>query len=361
MTVLPSSAADLQAELYGTQQRLKAVVGSVPMVMVAIDADGTVTSAEGLGFEQVGMDPATVLGLNVFSAWGDVDAAERVRRALAGRPQEGTFVSRRGNEWEYRLHPRRGLDGSIVGVDAYAFDTRERKRSEAAIRENAAKSRFLAAMSHELRTPLNSILGFSQLLDADAGESLSEKQKRFLRNIEVSGRHLLSLINELLDLSKVAAGEMEIELGPVDVALLVEVTTDAIRPLADVHRQSLCLEVPAGCAVQADAKRLGQALTNLLANAIKFTPEGGRITVTATRGHGCMDLSVTDTGVGIAEADQDRIFEEFTQLEAGRRVGGTGLGLALTRQLVEAMGGTVRVSSRCGRGSTFTVRLPLPE
>ena len=360
MTVLPTRAADLEAELYGTQQRLKAVLGVLPLLMVEIDREGVVTGADGHGFDLVGMEPAAVLGLNVLSAWGaDHDAAQRIRRALAGERQEGTFVSRSGNEWEYELLPRRDLDDEVVGVDAVAFDTRERKRSEAALRESAAKSRFLAAMSHELRTPLNSILGFSQLLDLDAGTTLTDKQKRYLRNIEVSGRHLLSLINEVLDLSKVAAGEMEISLQAVEVAELAHATADAVRPLAEAGRQVLEVEVPAVCPVHADPRRLGQALTNLLANAIKFTPEGGRIVVRAQQAAGWVELSVADDGVGIAEADCARVFEEFTQLEAGRLAGGTGLGLALTRQLVEAMGGSVGVSSRLGAGSTFTIRLPL--
>ncbi len=355
--ILARENAELQAELYGTQQRLKAVVGTVPMVMVAIDRSGTITAAEGLGFERVGADPRTVLGMNILDVWGrDGDTARRLQRALAGETQEGTFISRRGNEWEFRMLPRRDLDGSVVGVDAYAVDARERKQSEAAIRENAAKSRFLAAMSHELRTPLNSILGFSQLLHADA-EHLSEKHRRFLRNIELSGRHLLSLINELLDLSKVAAGEMDINLGPVDVADLVSLTADAMRPLFQVRDQQLRLEVPARCTVLADPKRLAQALTNLLANANKFTPDGGRIAVRARRVRDAVELSVIDDGVGICESDHKRIFEEFIQLEDGRRAGGTGLGLTITRQLVEAMGGSIRVASRPGTGSIFTIRL----
>ena len=236
--------------------------------------------------------------------------------------------------------------------------TSERRRSEAALRESAAKSRFLAAMSHELRTPLNSILGFAQLLDSDAGGPLSEKQRRFVRHVELSGRRLLSLINEVLDLSKVAAGEMKVDLVEVDLAEVAEVTTDSVRPLAELRRQALEVAVPAGTAVQADYRRLGQALTNLLANAIKFTPEGGSITVHARRLGGFVELCVTDTGIGIAESDQTRVFEEFMQLEAGRREGGTGLGLTLTRRLLEAMGGSVSLQSRLQEGSTFALRLP---
>lgn len=351
--------AALKAHLHQVEQRLGAVLESVPMIMVGIDADGQVTEATGDGFEKAGVDPASLLGLNVFNHWGEQnEASQRVRCALCGEPQEGTFRSRRGNEWEYRLSPRRALGGEVVGVTAVAFDTRERQRSEAAIRENAAKSHFLAVISHELRTPLNSILGFSQLLDADAGGELSEKQRRYVRNIELSGRHLLSLINEVLDLSKVAAGEMEISLEEVDLAEIVEVTTDAVRPLAGARDQQLVVEALPPARVQADAKRLSQALTNLLANAIKFTPARGRISVAARRAGDCLEVSVTDTGVGIADEDQGRVFLEFAQLDAGRREGGTGLGLALTKQLVEAMGGTISVRSRLGQGSTFTLRLP---
>jgi signal transduction histidine kinase len=236
--------------------------------------------------------------------------------------------------------------------------TGERLRSEAAIRESAAKSRFLAGMSHELRTPLHSILGFSQLLDAEAGGRLSEKQRLFVHYIEGSGRHLLTLINEVLDLSRVAAGEMEVDIAEVDLAEVAEATTDSMRPLAEVRGQAIEVAVPAGISVQADHRRLTQALTNLLANAIKFTPDGGRISVSARDAGRFVEVSVTDTGIGISEEDQERVFEEFTQLEAGRRAGGTGLGLAITRQLVGAMAGSVSLQSRPGEGSTFSIRLP---
>jgi len=235
---------------------------------------------------------------------------------------------------------------------------RLRAALQEALRESAAKSRFLAAMSHELRTPLNSILGFSQLLDADAGGPLGEKQRRFVRNIEVSGRHLLSLINEVLDLSKVAAGQLDIDLTEVDVAAVAETAAEALRPLAEARHQVLEVALPGPIAVQADGCRLRQALTNLLANAIKFTPDGGRIWVRASCAGCVVEVSVTDSGIGIAEADQARVFQEFAQLEAGREAGGTGLGLAVTRRLMEAMGGRVLLQSRVGLGSTFTLQLP---
>jgi signal transduction histidine kinase len=244
----------------------------------------------------------------------------------------------------------------VTAAPLFEENHRLRAALDEAVRESAAKSRFLAAMSHELRTPLSSILGFSQLLDT--GGPLTEKQRRFVRHIEVSGRHLLALINEVLDLSKVAAGELEVAISEVDVAEVVEITAEALRPLAEARSQVLEVAVPGRMAVQADSRRLRQALTNLLANAIKFTPDGGWIGVRAQRATSCVEVSVTDNGIGIAEADQARVFEEFTQLEAGRRAGGTGLGLAVTRQLVEAMGGRVLLTSGLGLGSTFTVRLP---
>jgi PAS domain S-box-containing protein len=348
--------AVLLSELHETQQRLAVVLAAAPMILVSLDLEGNITQAEGKGLEAMGVDRDSVIGKNVFELLGEGhEAAQRLRLAMRGEPQQGFISSQPGQEWEYRLTPHRNLAGVITGVSGSGFDASERRRSESAVRENVAKSRFLAAMSHELRTPLNSILGFNQLLDAESAE-LSEKQRRYLHHIDVNGRNLLSLINEVLDLSKVVAGEMEIAIAEIDLAGVVMATTDAVRPLLRGH--VLEVDVAAGLLVRADHRRLGQALTNLLANAIKFTPDGGRIAVSARPAGEFLEVAVTDDGIGIPAADQARLFQEFSQLDAGRRAGGTGLGLALTKRLVEAMGGSVGVASRVGDGSTFTLRLP---
>jgi Amt family ammonium transporter len=226
------------------------------------------------------------------------------------------------------------------------------------------KSAFLANMSHELRTPLNSILGFAELLRDRTGGPLTAKQARYADHVHTSGRHLLALINDLLDLSKVEAGKLTLRPEPFDLAEALAAALQEIQPLADTKQLALALDTAAAPGVlTADPIRFKQILYNLLSNAVKFTPEGGRIAMTArTSDHGdVVEIAVTDTGIGIAAEDLPRLFERYTQLGTAttKRFQGCGLGLALTKQLVELHGGTIAVASAgLGQGSTFTVCLP---
>jgi signal transduction histidine kinase len=226
---------------------------------------------------------------------------------------------------------------------------------------SAHKSRFLASMSHELRTPLNSILGFAELLqDPDFG-SLDESQRKFVTNIHTSGAHLLGLINDILDLSKIAAGKIELHLEGVHVHEVLQGIGDILRPLAGRKRLTFTVHpADADLQVLADAARFKQVLYNLISNAIKFTPDGGHIDVHAVALPDAVEVSVQDDGIGIAEADQDRIFEQFQQIDSAlsRHFEGTGLGLALTRNFVRLQGGDISVTSAPGHGSTFTFTLP---
>jgi signal transduction histidine kinase len=226
---------------------------------------------------------------------------------------------------------------------------------------NRHKSEFLANMSHELRTPLNAVIGFSDvLLERTFGE-LNEKQEQYIGIVLGSGRHLLSLINDILDLSKVEAGRMELELTSFDLAMAIDNTVTLVRDRAARHNLTLGVDVEPGLdAVVADERKIKQILLNLLSNAVKFTPDGGRIGVRAGRVDGGVEIAVSDTGVGIAPEDQTAIFEEFRQVGTDymRKREGTGLGLALTRKFVELHGGTIRVESELGKGSTFTFTLP---
>ena len=222
------------------------------------------------------------------------------------------------------------------------------------------KSEFLANMSHELRTPLNGIIGFSEVLDDRMFGELNEKQGEYVRVILNSGRHLLSLINDILDLSKVEAGRMELELGTFNLRMALENALTLIRERATRHGLALGLTVDETLEdIVADERKLKQVLLNLLSNAVKFTPEGGRIDVRALPANGTVEVSVTDTGFGIAAEDQEAIFEEFRQVgNAARKREGTGLGLALARKFVELHGGRLWVKSEVGRGSTFTFTIP---
>jgi len=225
------------------------------------------------------------------------------------------------------------------------------------------KSEFLANMSHELRTPLNAILGFSQVLQKDLFGELNEKQEEYVEDILSSGNHLLALINDVLDLSKVEAGQIELELAPFSLREAVERGVVMIRERASKNGVALAAEVePEAQVVTADERRIRQILFNLLSNAVKFTPAGGRIDVSAARVDAEIQVAVADTGAGIAPQDLDRIFEEFQQTDAGaKQQEGTGLGLALSKRLVELHGGRIWVESELGVGSRFVFTLPAEE
>jgi signal transduction histidine kinase len=237
---------------------------------------------------------------------------------------------------------------------------------------NRLKGDFLATMSHELRTPLNSILGFSDVLGGNP--ALDAKQQRYVENIRSSGRMLLEMINDILDLAKIEAGKMEIRPTVFRLESAVSAQCDMIRPLAEKRRIDVRFEVGPGLdEVEQDQGKVQQILANLLSNAVKFTPEGGRVDVVARLVEPAGDapaeefaLDVMDTGVGIAEGDQQAIFEKFRQGSVFQRddamtreVSGTGLGLSIVRELCRLLGGDVELESQLGRGSRFTVTLPL--
>ena len=226
---------------------------------------------------------------------------------------------------------------------------------------NQHKSAFLASMSHELRTPLNAIIGFSEVLLARYFGELNEKQDDYLKDIHSSGRHLLALINDVLDLSKVEAGRMDLELAPFDLPSALADAMTLVRERAMKHGIALELDVGDGVGgVLADERKLKQIVLNLLSNAVKFTPDGGRVDVAARRDVDGIRVEVRDTGIGIAPVDQAAVFEEFRQVgnDYTRKQEGTGLGLALTKRFVELHGGRIGVASEVGRGSTFWFTLP---
>jgi signal transduction histidine kinase len=223
------------------------------------------------------------------------------------------------------------------------------------------KSEFLANMSHELRTPLNAIIGFSEVLTERMFGELNDKQEEYLKDIYASGQHLLSLINDILDLSKIEAGRMELELTDFDLPQAITNALTLVRGRAERHSIVLHLAVDERLgSIRGDERKIKQVLLNLLSNALKFTPEGGRVDVRASVVDAMAEVSVTDTGVGIAPEDQEAVFEEFRQVgTADKKVEGTGLGLTLSRKFIELHGGRIWVKSQVGVGSTFTFTLPL--
>ncbi len=259
-----------------------------------------------------------------------------------------------------RLLQTFATQSALAIQNARLFEEIENKsrQLEAASRH---KSEFLANMSHELRTPLNAIIGFSEVLMQRMFGDLNAKQDEYLKDIYESGRHLLSLINDILDLSKIEAGRMELELTAFDLPTAIDSALTLVRERA-IRRGIVLkkiLDERVG-QVQADERKVRQVVLNLLSNAIKFTPEGGRIEVRAVPVDGSVEVSVTDTGVGIAPEDQEAVFEEFRQVgTSAAKQEGTGLGLALCRKFVELHGGTIWVTSAVGAGSTFTFTLPV--
>jgi signal transduction histidine kinase len=239
-----------------------------------------------------------------------------------------------------------------------------KKQADAATR---AKSDFLASMSHELRTPLNSIIGFCEVLQKRMFGQLTEKQAEFVGYVIGSGKHLLELINDILDLSKVEAGKVELELTTFNLPETLDASLFMLKEKALKHGIAMKLDIAPGAdtAIEADMRRVKQILFNLLSNAVKFTPDGGSVHVTARRGSDgdFVEISVSDTGIGIKEDDMPRLFKEFSQIESSydKKYEGTGLGLALTRRLVELHGGRIWVESEYGKGSRFSFTIPLRQ
>jgi signal transduction histidine kinase len=229
-------------------------------------------------------------------------------------------------------------------------------------RANQHKSEFLDSMSHELRTQLSAILGFSELLsDAAPGKFDEPTKKKFLAQINSSGRYLMGLVDDILDLSKIEAGQMVLKIEDVSINDAVRSVLGTMESLAAKKSIRLEADVATAGRVPADLGKLKQMLINLVSNAVKFTPAGGRVTISVHRAAEAVEISVTDTGIGIDDSDRKHLFEEFRQLDSGSEKHGTGLGLAITKRFVELHGGQIMLVSQLGKGSVFTLRLPLEQ
>jgi len=336
--------------------------------------DGGKGVVPGMSFESV-IRGAAEAGL-ILDAEGRIDQWVTERMARHRSPR-GHFVEHfKGDRW-IRVSERRVWNTGTVAIRSditelkcteiqlsKAMDEAQKARA-AAEAASRAKSAFLANMSHELRTPMNAIIGYSEMLLEDVADSGHEHYVPDLDKIRSAGKHLLSLINEILDLSKIEAGKMELYLEEIDLLSVIKDVQSTVKPLVDQNGNTLVVEYPATMpSMLADLTKLRQGLFNLLSNASKFTKQG-RITLAVSpenvEGKEWISFRVTDTGIGMTEEQVARVFEAFTQADNSttRKYGGTGLGLTITKKFCQLMGGDISVSSKSGAGSTFIIRLPV--
>jgi PAS domain S-box-containing protein len=365
-----TSQKELEVQLRSQQFYTRSLIESNIDALMTTDPVGIITDVNQQMESLTGCTRDELIGTAFKNYFTDAQRAEDgIRLVLRENKVTNYELTARGKTGHetvvsYNAATFYDRDGTLEGVFAAARDVTERKRFEQSLQEaSRMKSEFLANMSHELRTPLNGIIGFAEFLADEKPGKLNPKQADYLNDILNSGRHLLQLINDVLDLAKVEAGKMELTPEIFSLAKAIDEVCAVAKPLASKKQISLAVRVaPELSTVTLDPQKFKQVLYNLVSNAIKFTDDAGRVEVMATvYDQHRFKLAVSDNGIGIQTEDLTRLFHEFEQLESGasRRYEGTGLGLALTRKIVELQTGTISVESEVGKGSTFAVVLPL--
>ena len=379
----------LGAALNALRDELAATWQAIPDLLFELDVHGRYRRVLAMRPELVVQAPPQLVGRSIHEVLSPA-AAEKVQQALNDATVTGCVWGREvaldvpaGQRWfEISVARKTRLDDGTLTFLVISRDITERKHSEMALarineqleqrvqertaelltakneaeRADRSKSEFLSRMSHELRTPLNAIIGFGQLLDMSVPDG---NQRRQVGHIVQAGQHLLMLINEILDLSRVEAGQMNVSLEPVRLDELVTECVSLMRPLAEGHEVQVTVEaIPAALEVRADRTRLRQVLLNLLSNGVKYNRRGGHLTLRAADVNSVIEVQVQDTGPGLSPAQQERLFTPFERLDAdARQIDGTGIGLALSQRLMRLMGGDIGVRSQPGQGSTFWITL----
>jgi len=365
-------------ELRQKNEFVRATLESLPYPFYVIDASNYIVTLANSAALLYGLNEGSTCYtpahkcIKSCSRDEDICPLEEVKKT--GKPAivEHIHYDKDGNPRNVEIHcyPVFDAEGKITQAIEYSFDITERKKTEELKLENErltlankAKSEFLATMSHELRTPLNAILGFSELLKKKGVGEINAKQERYVDNVINSGKHLLNIISDILDLSKIEAGKLEMSIEKIPVNSIINESIDLLKTNAEKSKVIIKKEIdPELEFIEVDKNRFMQILFNLLSNAVKFSQnEGDVITIQAKKFGDTAQFSVSDTGIGIKKEDMVKLFNKFQQLEPGgvRKYGGTGLGLAITKQLVELHGGKIWVESEFGKGSTFTFQLPL--
>ncbi len=360
---------ELEMALKNWQSTFSAISDSV----FILDPEGRIVQSNGVFERMTGIKTENIIGEYCYKTiHGASDFIEEC--PFKWMKQTGMRESFEFEDRERRLWFQVTVDpvyksGEIINAVHIIRNVTELKKAEVTrfeniqlVLANKAKSDFLAHMSHELRTPLNAINGFSELMKQGITGKLNEKQEQYIDNILISGKHLLALINDILDLSKVEAGKIELVIGKISVPETIDEAVTLVKEKAMKHKVVIKKDIDPQLEIEADRQRFKQILFNLLSNAVKFSkPEGGTVTITAKKEDDIARISVSDTGIGIREENIKKLFTEFEQLDSGitRKYGGTGLGLAITKKLVDLHGGKIWAGSTYGEGSTFTFILPL--
>lgn len=370
-----------------SEQRFRTLIQDLQVGVMLQGSDSEILLSNRMAQELLGLSNAELLTKSSLSAEWQVIHEDGtpfpgkdhpVPQAIATRQPVrsvvmGVWHPTRDRVWLLvNAEPQIGLDGAVQQVICTFSDLTDRKQTEEMLQQskaaadaaNRAKTEFLANMSHELRTPLTSIIGLSEVLSAGAFGVLNDQQQKYAAIICQSGKHLLDLINDLLDLAKIESGKMELRFAPTSIQDVCDSSLTFIRPQAQQKQITIDLHISHRLeSVLLDERRIRQVLINLLSNAVKFTPDGGSVSVRVQvdRANEMFHISVCDTGIGIAPDDVSKLFRPFVQLDGSyaRRYAGSGLGLALVQRLIDLHNGSVSLTSELDRGSCFTVSLPL--